>query len=300
MHKDKNPKKMLSSMKKSLNQTHHDVESDHGNDHKDHYHGNLHYDKTGHADKIDPNEFKTNNFFKYSKKNLTFKITAAGVVLALSVAVSALDILFESFLMFPIGQVYISFRFLDTIILLIGLPVLGPIFGSLVGIIEPIFHNLIHGMEHGWIQPLTDSLTNVIIIFLTWIFYYLIFRNSPYHRDPNRKRDLFKRLTPAFILTIISAFVATATFFLALYIQEKTGLGVSGHHHHSTLSDAPSLYHDDHDHGGKETVDWDNIKTNVAFFFFAIFGINVLRYAIAFASFAVIETRLRPLNHRYR
>ncbi|ATZ16575.1 uncharacterized protein DUF3816 [Entomoplasma freundtii] len=300
MKKDKNAKEMFSSMKRDFHRTHHENEADHGNDHKDHYHGKIHYDKSGHADKIDPNEFKAKTYFKYTKKNLTFKIAASGVVLALSVAVSALDIVFESFLMFPIGQVYISFRFLDTIVLLIGLPVLGPIFGSLVGLLEPIFHNLIHGMEHGWIQPLTDSLTNVIIIFLTWAIYYLLFRNSPYHRDPNKKKDWLKRITPAFILSVLAALIATASLFLALYIQSKTGWGIHDHDHDHAHHFSDLLQHHDHDHGGKPSVGWSNITSNVAYFFFAIFGINLLRYAIAYSLFVVIEGRLRPLNHRYR
>lgn len=97
---------------------------------------------------IQESELKAASYFKVTKRSLTYKIALSGIFLALSVAVSALDILMEQ-IQIPVGQVYISFRFLDIIVLLLGLAVLGPLFASLIGMVEPIFHNLIHGMHHG-------------------------------------------------------------------------------------------------------------------------------------------------------
>lgn len=287
--KTKNPHEMIETLK--LEQERHyrrqkKRERKHRKKYFDHFHGNQHYDRYGNMDRITKAEFGMQSYFKFTKRNLTFKITASGVILALSVTVSALDILFESFLMIPVGQVYVSFRFLDTIILLLGLPILGPIFGSLVGFLEPIFHNLIHGFEHGWIQPLTDSLTNVLIMWLTWLIYYIAFRNSSFHRDPNKHCDRFKRYTPSAILTVLVGTIATATFILALYIQHETG--VSPH----------NLAHE-HDHGSE--ISWDAlIHGNAGIIVLSLWGLNLLRYFIGYGLFSVLEVKLRPLNHRYR
>lgn len=286
MKKTNNSKEMLNQLKADLTtdlkneeQILIDEQDNVEHHHQDHYHGHHHFDKFGNHDDVSEDEFKLNTFLKTSRKNLIYRLILTAIFLALAIVASAIDMLTES-LAIPIGQVYIQTRFLDTIILLLALPAIGPIFAIFLGVIEPLFHNLMHGMEHGWIQPLMDMLANAIIIFTTWIIYFYLFQNSPYHKHPIKKVDWFKRITPAAILTIIAAFISTLTFILALKLQDLT----------SNINLLPS--HDD--------ISFSDISSAFAAMFFIMFGINLLRYSVAFFLYVLLEGKMRPINHRYR
>lgn len=297
MKKQNNPNNFDSTENENTENSVHNHENN-----KDHYHGNKHYDKEGNVDTIKIEEFNVKNQFCYSKKNLTFKIAASGVLLALSIAVSALDIILETVLKFPVSaDAWVSFRFLDIIVLLLGIPVLGPIFGSLIAFLEPIFHNLIHGMEHGWIQPFGDALSNILIVWLTWVFFYVVFKNSPYHRDPNKKKDWFKRIMPSLIMVIISALLATAVIILILYLTSLNHV----HHDHEEHSEFLINYSNiniqhGHHHHHDGQLEWNILIKRFFPIICAIFGVNILRYLIAYSFFVVVEGKMRVLNHRYR
>ncbi|ATZ18843.1 hypothetical protein ESOMN_v1c04610 [Williamsoniiplasma somnilux] len=280
MKKPKNAQETLKKLKKDLIIDLKDEQEVLKENHRkeDHYHGYHHFDKFGNHDDISEDEFKITTMLKISSKSLIYRLVLTGVFLALAIVASAMDMLTES-LAIPIGQVYIQTRFLDTIVMLLALPAIGPIFALLLAIIEPILHNLIHGMEHGWIQPFMDSLSNSLIILLSWVLYYYVFKNSPYHKHPSKKVDLYRRITPAIILVLVAALISTGTFILALKIQDLT----------TNVNLLP-----------EETISFDHISSEFALIFFSIFGVNILRYGIAYAFYVLIEGRIRPLNHRYK
>ncbi|WP_026389695.1 ECF transporter S component [[Acholeplasma] multilocale] len=293
MGKNKNPKDLLNDLKRDLAIDPLEEKDIEAVEHRveDHYHGKHHFDKFGNHDDIDENEFKPSHYFKMTKKNLTFKIALTAVMLALAIAVSALDMLLESFAI-PVGdQVFIQTRFLDIAVILSSIAVLGPLFSAIVGGIVPIIHNLMHGMVHGWVQPITDIFQNIAIVFIVWFIFYILFKNSPIHRDDNKKVYNFKRWTPSVIIVPIVAILATAMFVLALYIQQQLAPG----HDDDLIRSAIQMRHEGHDHEGE--ISFGNINTSVVF---AIFGWNVLRYAAAYVLFALIEGRMRPINHRYK
>ncbi|AUF83669.1 ECF transporter S component [Mesoplasma syrphidae] len=290
MRKAKNPKEVLEHLKSDLDKrllTGEELEKLKHRE-KDHYHGIHHFDEYGNHDDYMEDEFKPSHHFKFSKKNLTFKISLTAVFLALSVVVSLLDILLET-LALPVGdQVFIQTRFLDIVLVVTSIATLGPLFSSLLGAIQPIMHNLIHGMEHGWIQPMLDMFQNILIVWVVWLIFYIIFQNSPIHRDENKKVYETKRWVPMPIIVLVVAIIATISFILALYIQSKVSPNsplLPGHDHD----------HDHDHHGMLETIAGVNLKV-----VFAIFGWNILRYGIAFVLFVLIEGRMRIINHRYK
>ncbi|WP_031543011.1 ECF transporter S component [Mesoplasma photuris] len=263
----------------------------------DHYHGIHHFDKFGNHDDYNEEDFKIQTHFRFSKRNLTFKIVLTAIFLALAVAVSALDILLES-IKIPVGdQVFIQTRFLDTSIMMLSIATLGPLFGTILAGLQPILHNLIHGMEHGWIQPITDVFQNILIVWIVFFVFYLLFKNSPVHKDENKKIYNFKRMVPSAIIVPLVAVVSTIMFVFALYIQSlvSPGSGWAPGHDHGHEHSLVETFHSES--GGLGFGEGEKISVALVF---ALFGWNVLRYAIAFAIFIAIEGRMRPINHRYR
>ncbi|KNG79097.1 ECF transporter S component [Mycoplasma sp. HU2014] len=284
----------------------------HENQDKDHYHGIHHFDEYGNHDDVTSADFELKSVFRLTKKNLIFKIVLTGVFLALTAAVSGLDILAE-YIHIPVNgdQVWIETRFLDITVVMISIAVLGPLFSSVIGFIAPIMHNAIHGGEHGWIQPPIQSVEYVIIVWLVFIIFNLIFRNSPIHRDENIKVANFKRWTPIPIMIVLFATIVTLGFILALFIQAKISAidpnsgwlpnhdHTHDHKHAQILSSTSQfiLGHAGHDHDDENKLNYDKLNLYTSL---AVFGWNCLRYTISMSLFAVIEWRMRPINHRYR
>ncbi|WP_434341951.1 ECF transporter S component [Mycoplasma putrefaciens] len=260
-------------------------QKDHNHLSADHYHGVHHIDKYGNHDDVETADFELRSVFQFSKRKLIFKIVLTGIFLALTSAVGALDILLES-IHIPVGgdQVWIETRFLDITVVCISIATLGPIFASLVGFLSPIIHNLIHGMEHGWIQPPIQAVEYVIIVWLVFLIFNVLFKNSPIHKDQDPKVANFKRWAPLPIMVVLSALIATLGLALALYIQSLLPHGSHSHSH-------------DHNHGTGEQLEWNNVNI---FIMLAVFGWNCLRFFIALSLFTVIEWKMRPINHRYR
>ncbi|UZK63944.1 ECF transporter S component [Mycoplasma mycoides subsp. capri] len=261
---------------------------------KDHYHGIHHFDQFGNHDDIQNQKFELKTVFQFSRKKLIFKIALTGIFLALTASVSALDILLESIKIPVSDQVWIQSRFLDISVVCISIATLGPIFASLLGFLAPILHNFIHGMEHGWIQPPIEAVINVFIVWIVFLIFNVMFSNSPIHHDTNKNVARFKRWTPLPIMSVLVAIVSTLGFILALYIDSKTN-------NTSIVSNNSQLFfHAGHDHGH---VHDDNMltfnKVNM-FIVIAVFGWNVLRYAIALLLFILVEWKMRPINHRYK
>lgn len=254
---------------------------------EDHYHGVHHFDNQGHHDHIQKNEFKVQLKLRLSRQELLRKMVLTGIFLALTVAVSAFDILFEN-LQLPIGdQLRIPFRFFDIAFICISIATLGPIFASIIAMLNPILHNVVHGMEHGWITMVMEIPQNLLITWMVWIVFNLLFQNSPIHKGTNSKKDKLKRFLPILIMIILASIIATALFIMAWYLQDIIN--------HENLH-AESL-HVDHDHEHSELPDFDGFKFYMTFI---VFGWNILRYTIAFSIFSIVEWRMRPINHRYK
>ncbi|ATZ18236.1 ECF transporter S component [Mesoplasma melaleucae] len=254
---------------------------------EDHYHGVHHFDEKGYHDHIEKNEFKVQLKIRLSRQELIRKMVLTGIFLALTVAVSAIDILFEN-LQLPIGdQLRIPFRFFDIAFICISIATLGPVFASIIAILNPILHNVVHGMEHGWITMVMEIPQNLLITWMVWIVFNLIFQNSPIHRGTNSKKDKLKRFLPILIMIILASIIATALFILAWYLQDVIN--------HENLQ-VESL-HADHDHEHSELPDFNGFKFYMTF---VVFGWNILRYTIAFSIFSIVEWRMRPINHRYK
>ncbi|AVN59154.1 ECF transporter S component [Mesoplasma florum] len=255
---------------------------------EDHYHGVHHFDSKGGHDHIEKDEFKVQLKLKMSRQELIRKMVLTAIFLALTVAVSAFDILFEN-IQLPIGdQLRIPFRFFDIAFICISIATLGPIFASIIAILNPILHNVIHGMEHGWITMLMEVPQNLLITWMVWIVFNVIFNNSPIHKGENNKKDKIKRFLPIPIMIVLASLIATILFILAWYLQDAVN-------HEATH--AHSIRHGDHDHGESELSDFDHFKFYMSFI---VFAWNILRYTIAFSIFSIVEWRMRPINHRYK
>ncbi|AVP49257.1 ECF transporter S component [Williamsoniiplasma luminosum] len=242
---------------------------------QDHYHDKKHYDAKGNIDYITREDFRIRNHFKYTRRNLILKISLTALFLALSVAAAAIDMALE-IIAIPIGQLRLSTRFIDVVVIFLALPVVGPLFGMLIAFVEPWIHLMIDP-NHLPLQILVDAITNTIIVLTTWFVFYIAFKNSPIHKDPNKKIDLYKRTIPLIIMFFVSTIIATLLFVFALFIQEKN-----------------MVIHTDHDH---DHIQWENLNWTIIG---VVLGMNFLRFAIAYTTFFFIEVRMRPINHRYR
>ncbi|PPE05265.1 ECF transporter S component [Williamsoniiplasma lucivorax] len=272
-------------MKNNPDETKKDLQSEESqvehSENRDHYHDQKHFDVKGNVDYITRDEFKMRNHFKYSRKNLILKISMTSVFLALSVVAAAIDMGLE-ILAVPIGQLRLPTRFFDMIIIFLSLPIVGPVFAMLIAFVEPWIHLLIDP-HHLPLQILVDSITNLIVVFTTWFVFYILFKNSPIHKEPNKKKDLLKRTPPLVIMLFVASIIATALFVFVLYIQDKN----------MVVDD-----HARHDHGHEEgQITWDNFNWTVIG---VVLGMNFLRFAIAYTVFFLVEIRMRPINHRYR
>jgi len=232
---------------------------------KDHYHGKHHYDKHGKHDHVTVQEFSVRQLFKVNKRLLTFQISATGVILALAVAMSALDFLLEKFSL-NIGGVAISMRIFDLMIIILGISVAG-FYGSLfIALVEPWFHFLIDP-DHIPVQVLFDSLNYMLTVVIFYLIYYAVFKNSLIHKEPNKNRRLFKTITPGILIVTILSLWFSFTFILALII------GVAEFH--------------------------ETNQTNYWVLFFVSLGLQLIRFILMYGMFVVIENKMKPINHRY-
>lgn len=253
---------------------------------KDHYHDIHHILKNGEHDDIDISDFKIGKSFKYSKRNLTFKISMTGVFIALALAASAVDIIIEMLedLIPPINGIRVSLRILDIIIVNTSISPLGPIFASIVGISTPWIHFAIHGGAHGNpFEPLFDSISYLIMIWILWLLYFVIFKNSFFHKDANKSRDRSKRWWPIpfYVITISSIF--TAFYILSVYLADLTT-----HRNLATIQTFDSQ------------IDWNNMNNLLIANISIIATLNIIRFSIIYSVYALVEPMLKILNHKYK
>lgn len=258
-----------------------------GMENKDHYHGKHHFTSDGEHDDISNDEFIIRNSFTIkSKGELIYKISISGVILALALIATVIDGYgLEVPLMGLFGGVLVPIRIFDISVLLIGLAVTGPLFGGIIGFILPWIHFLMHA--HSIFTPVIESFGYTIMVIFFWMIYYGLFKNSPFHKDPNHKKDLFKRWAPMPIIVIGGVVLFTSITILILFINELTMTPV--HEHLST-------FHDEHEHGSQLLSDFfEKSKWNIII----LIGLQFIRFIICYVLFAIVEPKAKRLNHRY-
>lgn len=272
----------------------HNIEHIPGMESVDHYHDIHHFTADGKHDDISDDEFKIRNSFRIrTKGEMIYKISISGVILALAIIATAIDGYgLEMPLMGLFNGVLVPIRIFDISVILIGLAVTGPIFGGAIGFILPWMHFLMHA--HSIYTPVIESFTYAIMVIYFWLVYYGLFKNSPFHKDPNPKKDLMKRWLPMPVIVIFGTVLFTGVTILILYINDLT-MGGHGHsHEHEHISEL--LRHEHHDEES-ETLSkfFEKSKWNISF----LVGLQVLRFVICYLAFATVETRAKKINHRY-
>jgi hypothetical protein len=138
-NKNRNPKQEFQDLLLSSKQESKEIEKNlekREHQKRDHYHGKHHFDKNGKHDDILEKEFSLKQLFTMKKQMLTFRVVATAMLLALAIALSAVDALLEH-VSLNIGGVAISMRLFDLTIIIIGLPIAG-FYGTIfVAIVEP-------------------------------------------------------------------------------------------------------------------------------------------------------------------
>ncbi|AGR40953.1 ECF transporter S component [Spiroplasma taiwanense] len=257
---------------------------------KDHYHNEHHYDNKGNHDDIIDDDFN----FKYSiyinKKNLLYRLAAAGVFLALASICTFFDSMLERIFTLPLDGVILSVRYLDIFVITLSIGVLGPVFSSLIAFIVPWIH-LLMDAEHGPLPSLIDSLGYFAIIWILWLLYYVIFKNSYIHKDPSKKKDLIKRWVPIAIFIPITLILYVPLTILMIYISNPD------HEVEEVKNQILKIvnYHETHEHGH-----WTDFKEKYVVYTFIVIGFETLRFTVCYSLFAVIEPQMKKLNHIYK
>ncbi|AXK51423.1 hypothetical protein [Spiroplasma alleghenense] len=319
LESDKNKKSKATSGEnpENGNNIDHDVpalEGEKNHEKRDHYHDEHHFTAKGAHDDVTPDDFSLKSHFAFTRKNLTFKIAATSVFLGLAIVATLIDVLSETIFSIPINGVKMNIRILDLLVVIISIPTLGLIFSEFIAIVIPWIHFLLHS-DHSPVQIVFDMLSYMVVVFLFWSIFYLLFRNSVFHIDPNKKVDAIKRWAPMGVIIPVAAFAATALYLLSLYVVSLSGGGITtGHaaHDHSHGAESAndiwgyiSPRHAAHDHEGHEGHDhsgdasWGNIQGFVGKFAGAAFGIQLARFILFYLIFAVVEKRMKPVNHRF-
>lgn len=237
----------------------------------DHYHGIHHFDRYGNHDDVQSADFSLKKQFSHSRKSEIFRISIAAIILALSVGLSALDGLLEKFQV-NIGGVIIEMRVLDILVIILAIPLTGLWYSMLIAVVEPWFHFLIDG-DHSPIQIGFDSVGYLIAVLMFFFIFYGLFHNSPFHENPNKHQRRLKAWLPGLIIVPSLAIIFTLIFVLSLYLTFESGY---------------------------QTTNWKDFKKDGIGIFFAAFGIQAARFFVFYLLFALVQKKLKPINHRYR
>lgn len=266
LHKERNleiEEKPLAIQEKLISNERHERE--------DHYHGVHHFDKYGHHDDIKPSEFTIKTQFPKSKQALTFRITMAGLVLGLSVVASLIDMAYNK-AMPNFGGVPMDIRILDLLVIICGLPIVG-LWGSIgISCIEPWIHMAIDS-DHTPAQIGFDCICYSLACVMFFFIYYIAFKNSPIHKEPDRRKRWFKRIVPGIIIIPTLAVLFTLSFALALYVNYKSF---------------------------NEAKSWTKFVDGAYWIIFAELGVQALRFLVMYIFFILLEPTMKPINHRYR
>ncbi|AGM25301.1 ECF transporter S component [Spiroplasma chrysopicola] len=257
----------------------------------------------------------------YNQKSLVFKITLAGVFLAIAVGLSLLEI-FD--IPMPWGATF-GIRFFDTLVLIYSVAIIGLWFALLDGIALPWLHNLVDG-HHSWLEMAFFMLSNILVIFITWFIYYILFsayrkefveenvddhnihnphltKSSHDHHHRIVKVKFWKKILAFSLIVPLCAIVeALAVLFVAKILLSTGAAGFEVHsetveHISGGLPFDSGLYHN---HGGSNDLSpifasWKNTLIFIGIFF----GIFVGKYTISAILFIVLEQRSRQLIDRY-
>ncbi|ARU92038.1 transmembrane protein [Spiroplasma clarkii] len=261
---------------------------------RDHYHGTHHFDKRGNHDDVAEGDFHFKESIYTSQRNLIYRITLTGVFLALAIGGTSFDIFLE-FVRVPVAGVNINFRYFDLLFILLSIGSIGPFFTSIIAAVVPWMHILIDNVHgHTVYDALIDLGGYVTITWILWIFYYVLFRNSYTHKDPNRKRDLFKRWSPMPFFVIACALLYTGLIIGVFHLNGAFANYNHATNHQSIESKMVSPHSDEHEHEmGEFNGKWGILIIGV-------FGFEALRFSACFAVFAMIEPQVKKLNHRYK
>ncbi|AKU80111.1 ECF transporter S component [Spiroplasma turonicum] len=268
---------------------------------RDHYHDEHHFDMFGNHDDVKEDDFNWKKSIYTSRRNLTFRLTLSGMILAIAIAATSIDLYLEH-LIIPIDGVILPTRFLDILVITLSIGSLGPIFSSLIAFIVPWIHMLIHGggAIHNPLSSLVDAFGYFIVIWVLWLFYYFVFKNSYTHKNPNKKVDLFKRWLPMVAFVPIVVVLFTMINVLIIYINSAGG--EEAHTDESKIYQFVKLFHEDHDHDEHEHhhANWGNFSSKMWVYTFIIFGIELARFSICYTLFGLIEPQMKKINHIFK
>ncbi|AHI53661.1 transmembrane protein [Spiroplasma sabaudiense Ar-1343] len=283
-----------------------------GHSKKDHYHEEHHFTASGSHDDVSLSDFSIKNHFTFNKRNLTFKIALTSIFLGLAIISTLIDALSETLLSIPIYGVKMNIRILDLLVTIVSIPTLGLIFSELIAFLIPWIHFGIHS-DHSPIQIAFDMIAYMSAVFIFWAIFYVLFKNSIFHKHPNKKVDNIKRWIPGVVIIPLVAAIATGLFILALYVASLSGTN-SGHTHSHDHSGTPTVDINDlvsprhanhaeeggHHHDHENEASWSNIQNIFWPFVGGVFGIQLARFMLFYVVFAIVEERMKPINHRYR
>jgi len=256
---------------------------------KDHYHNEHHFDKQGNHDDVSENDFKVKTSIYTSKRNLIYRISLTGVFLALATAATALDMIWERLnFLYLDGGILIPTRFVDILIISISIATIGPAFASFLGLSIPWIH-LIIDPHHGPLSALIDSMGYCLMVWVLWVFYYVIFKNSYIHKEPNKKKNIFKIWMPLPFYVILGMLIYVPLTIAIIYVT--TEAGHLDNHSHLNFN----IYHRVHDHHH-----WEDFQSRATLYSFIIGGVQAIRFTICYVTFALIEPQMKKINHRYR
>ncbi|WP_339022471.1 hypothetical protein [Spiroplasma endosymbiont of Crioceris asparagi] len=185
---------------------------------KDHYHGIHHITASGTHDDVTDEDFSIKRAYQFrNRRELIFKIAASGVFLALALIFTWLDSLLEDSLEALFGGIKVPIRILDFLVLVLASPVIGPLFGCIIAFLLPWIHGMIIDPDHFWFQTMIDSFVYPVMIFIIWFFYYVVFKNSNYHKETNKHIDFLKRIFPQFFIIIIGTILFTLGTVISMW-----------------------------------------------------------------------------------
>ncbi|QBQ07498.1 ECF transporter S component [Spiroplasma gladiatoris] len=280
--------------KKDLN---HEIPEHNKDDVKgDHYHDQHHFDAKGNHDDITEEEFKFKNSIYSSKKNLIYRITASGMFLALACIGSAIDMFGERIFKLPLNEIILSIRYFDILIICLSISCIGPVFASLLAFITPWIHMLMDG-DHPPLTHLVDSFGYFSVVWILWLFFYVIFRNSYIHKDP--KKGIFKRYMSLLGFIPVSVIIYTLFTILIIYVSDQSAS--HEHHDHDDENIINKLidHHEGHDHEAHGD-EWDLFKEKLWTYSAIIFGFELVRFTACGLAFVLLEPQIKKINHRYR
>ena len=135
-----------------------------------------------------------------NKQAEIFKITITGLLLAVALAVSFIEL--------NNSGIFYKIQFFELLVFIFAITIVGTYYSLLIAMIEPLLHLLLHQDGHAEDLIVMPVITNAILVLsYSYIYYYLFKLSKPV---TNYKADILKKTIAGLILIIINVLVITA------------------------------------------------------------------------------------------